>query len=40
MLDSLIDTLPEAWHDLAEAAAVPIAWIPRLQHTLVAFFFD
>src|SRR5712691_207582 len=40
MLDSLIDTLPEAWHDLAELAAVPIAWIPRLQHTLVSFFFE
>src|SRR5712692_6400483 len=40
MLDSLIDTLPEAWHDRAELAAVPIAWIPRLQHTLVSFFFE
>ncbi len=40
MLDSLIDTLPEAWHDLAELAAVPIAWIPRLQHALISFFLE
>src|SRR2546422_1541889 len=40
MLDSVIDALPDSWHDLAEMAALPIAWIPRLQHTLVTFFFE
>src|SRR5437667_393025 len=40
MLDSLIDTLPDSWHDLAEMASLPIAWIPKLQHTLVTFFFE
>ena len=40
MLDSLIDTLPDSWHDVAEMASLPIAWIPKLQHTLVTFFFE
>ena len=40
MLDSLIDTLPDSWHDVAEMASLPIAWIPKLQHTLVPFFFE
>jgi len=40
MLDSLIDALPDSWHDVAEMASLPIAWIPKLQHTLVTFFLE
>jgi hypothetical protein len=40
MLDSLIDALPDSWHDVAEMASLPIAWIPKLQHTLVTFFIE
>jgi hypothetical protein len=40
MLDRIIARLPEAWRDLAELLAAPIAWIPRLQQTLGGFFVD
>src|SRR3989442_4290783 len=40
MLESLIDTMPNSGQDVAELASMPIAWIPKQQHTLVAFFFE
>src|SRR2546430_959420 len=40
MIDRIIATFPEAWRGLAELAASPIAWIPRLQQVLIGFFLD
>ncbi len=40
MIDRIIARLPEAWRELAELAAGPIAWVPRLQQLLISFFFD
>ena len=40
MIERIIGSLPEAWRDLAELAAAPIVWIPRLQQTLLGFFLD
>ncbi len=40
MIDRIIARFPEAWRDLAELVALPIAWIPRLQQTLLGFFLD
>src|SRR5436190_19760037 len=40
MIDRIIATFPEAWRGLAELAASPIAWIPRLQQDLIGFFLD
>src|SRR5439155_465958 len=40
MIDRIIATFPEAWRGLAELAASPIAWIPRLQQILIGFFLD
>lgn len=40
MIDRIIARLPEAWRELAELAAAPIAWVPRLQQTLIGFFLD
>ncbi len=40
MIDRIIARLPEAWRELAELAAAPIIWLPRLQHMLIAFFLD
>jgi hypothetical protein len=40
MIDRIIARLPEAWRELAELAAAPIAWVPRLQQMLVSFFLD
>ncbi len=40
MLDRIIARLPEAWRELAELVAAPVAWIPRLQQTLTGFFLD
>src|SRR5438876_683439 len=35
----LIQHIPEPWRQLAEVLIAPLAWIPRLQHTLWDFFF-
>ncbi len=40
MIERIIASLPEAWRELAELAAAPIVWIPRLQQTLLGFFLD
>ncbi|HEU5194344.1 MAG TPA: hypothetical protein VFW70_06350 [Methylomirabilota bacterium] len=31
--------LPERWRELVEALIAPIAWVPRMQDVLLAFFF-
>src|SRR6059036_1113966 len=35
----LIQQIPEPWRQLADVLIAPLAWIPRLQHTLWDFFF-
>ena len=40
MIERFIASLPEGWRELAELAAAPIVWIPRLQQTLLGFFLD
>jgi hypothetical protein len=40
MIDRFIAMVPEAWRDVAELAAAPIAWLPKLQQVLIGFFFD
>ena len=40
MIDQFIARLPEAWRHVAELAAAPIAWVPRLQQVLLDFFLD
>jgi hypothetical protein len=40
MIDQIIARLPEAWRHVAELAAAPIAWVPRLQQVLLDFFLD
>src|SRR5216110_2686753 len=35
----LIHQIPEPWRQLADVLIAPLAWIPRLQHTLWDFFF-
>src|SRR5437899_608348 len=40
MIDRLIAAFPEAWRGVAELAASPIAWLPRLQQILIGFFLD
>ena len=40
MIDRLIAAFPEAWRGVAELAAAPIAWLPRLQQILIGFFLD
>ncbi|MBI2160380.1 MAG: hypothetical protein HYU25_08405 [Candidatus Rokubacteria bacterium] len=39
-MDRIIATFPEAWRGLAELAAAPVAWVPRLQQILLGFFLD
>src|SRR2546425_8211057 len=40
MIDRIMGRLPEAWRELIELAASPIAWLPGLQHMAINFFFD
>lgn len=40
MIDQITARLPGAWRELAELAAAPIAWVPRLQQVLLDFFLD
>src|SRR2546427_781752 len=40
MIGRLIAAFPEAWRGVAELAAAPIAWLPRLQQILIGFFLD
>jgi hypothetical protein len=40
MIDRFIAMVPEAWRDVAELAAAPIAWLPKLQQVLIGFFLD
>ena len=35
----LIQQIPEPWRQLTDVLIAPLAWIPRLQHTLWDFFF-
>src|SRR5881296_2801613 len=35
----LIQRIPEPWRQLTDLLIVPLAWIPRMQHTLWDFFF-
>src|SRR2546426_791236 len=35
----LIQRIPEPWRQLADLLVAPLAWIPRMQHTLWDFFF-
>src|SRR5215470_17508259 len=32
--------LPERWQELIELLLAPIAWVPRMQETLLAFFLN
>lgn len=40
MIEEMIARLPEAWREIATLVALPIAWVPRLQQALLAFFLD
>lgn len=40
MLAQTIGRLPEPWRALTTLLLVPVVWIPRLQSTLIGFFFD
>ena len=40
MIEWIITRLPEGWRQIAELAAGPIVWIPRLQVLLIGFFLD
>ncbi len=40
MIEEMIARLPEAWRELAALLAAPVAWIPRLQQALLAFFLE
>src|SRR5881409_3507632 len=40
MIDRIMGRFPEAWRELIELAAAPIAWLPGLQHMAIRFFFD
>ena len=40
MIEEMIARLPDAWRELATLLMAPVAWIPRLQQTLLAFFLD
>ncbi|MGH7391427.1 MAG: hypothetical protein ACREM3_18500, partial [Candidatus Rokuibacteriota bacterium] len=40
MIEQMIARLPDAWRELAALLVAPIAWIPRLQEALLAFFLD
>jgi hypothetical protein len=33
-------SVPERWQDVIELLLAPIAWVPRLQETLIAFFMN
>jgi len=33
-------SVPERWQDVIELLLTPIAWVPRLQEALIAFFLD
>ena len=35
----LIQRIPEPWRQLTDVLIAPLAWIPRMQHTLWDFFF-
>ena len=35
----LIHRIPEPWRQLTDVLIAPLAWIPRMQHTLWDFFF-
>ena len=35
----LFQRIPEPWRQLADLLIAPLAWIPRMQHTLWDFFF-
>ncbi len=38
MLERIITRLPDGWREVAELLAAPVAWVPRLQQTLLSFF--
>jgi len=40
MIDELIARLPDAWREVAALLLAPIAWVPRLQQTLLGFFLE
>src|SRR5436309_9893999 len=40
MIERIMGRFPEAWRELIELAAAPIAWLPGLQHMALRFFFD
>src|SRR2546426_3121510 len=40
MIERIMGRFPEAWRELIELAAAPIAWLPGLQHMAIRFFFD
>lgn len=40
MIEETLSRLPDGWREVANLLAAPIAWVPRLQQTLVAFFTD
>ena len=40
MIDRFIAMVPEAWREVAELFAAPIAWVPQLQQILLGYFLD
>jgi hypothetical protein len=34
----MIMTVPERWQEVIDLVLAPIAWIPRMQEALIAFF--
>ena len=40
MLDRIMGRFPEAWRELIELAAAPVAWLPKLQQMTIGFFLD
>src|SRR5919201_2869048 len=40
MFEQIIAQVPERWREVVALLLAPIAWIPRMQHVLMDFFFD
>jgi hypothetical protein len=40
MIERIITRFPEGWREVAELVLAPIAWVPRLQEMLLAFFVE
>ncbi|MCL6641686.1 MAG: hypothetical protein K6T92_09995 [Candidatus Rokubacteria bacterium] len=38
MIEEMLSRLPDGWREVVSLLAAPVAWVPRLQQTLVEFF--